>query len=164
VASTSTRIYSVTRGRHIDAPPAAVREQVVDLHRWRAWSPWEDLDPELRRRYGGPDAGVGAWYEWEGNRKAGAGRMEIVDADDTSVTIDLRYLKPFRATSTARFTFDPAPSGTDVTWTVNGPKTLVTRIVGIFTSMDAVIGPDFEKGLDRLKATAEADAAGTGPA
>jgi hypothetical protein len=52
---------TVRRERRIDAPPAAIRERIVDLHRWTSWSPWEDLDPDLQRTYGGPETGVGAW-------------------------------------------------------------------------------------------------------
>ncbi len=33
-----------------------------------------------------------------------------------------------------------------------GPKTFMTKVMGIFTSMDKMIGPDFEKGLSRLEA------------
>lgn len=36
-----------------------------------------------------------------------------------------------------------------------GPKTLATKVMGIFTSMDKLIGPDFERGLARLKGAAE---------
>ena len=32
----------------------------------------------------------------------------------------------------------------------------MTKVMGIFTSMDKMIGPDFEKGLARLKADVEA--------
>jgi len=37
--------------------------EIVDFHRWTAWSPWEDLDPDLQRSYSGPDAGTGSVYE-----------------------------------------------------------------------------------------------------
>ena len=36
-----------------------------------------------------------------------------------------------------------------------GPKTLMTRVMGLYKSMDKMIGPDFEKGLGQLKAIAE---------
>ena len=36
-----------------------------------------------------------------------------------------------------------------------GPKTLATKVMGLFTSMDKMIGPDFEKGLARLKDVVE---------
>ncbi len=71
--------FEVTRETTIPASRAAVYALLVDFHRWREWSPWEDIDPRLSRTYSGPDAGVGAIYEWVGNRKAGAGRMEITD-------------------------------------------------------------------------------------
>ena len=48
------------------------------LHQWTRWSPWEDVDPDLHRAYSGAEEGVGAVYAWSGNRKAGAGRMEII--------------------------------------------------------------------------------------
>jgi hypothetical protein len=36
-----------------------------------------------------------------------------------------------------------------------GPTTFVTKVMGIFKSMDKMIGPDFEKGLDQLREVAE---------
>ncbi|MBW3663359.1 MAG: SRPBCC family protein [Actinobacteria bacterium] len=147
--------YTVERSGHVEAPAEQVRERIVDFRRWTSWSPWEDLDPALSRNYGGADAGVGAWYEWQGNRKAGEGRMEIVDVTDSAITIDLQFLKPFKSRSTTRFELQPEEGGTTVTWTMTGPKTFMTKVMGIFTSMDKLIGPDFEKGLDRLKAEVE---------
>jgi hypothetical protein len=38
---------------------------------------------------------------------------------------------------------------------MTGRKTLMTKVMGIFKSMDGLLGPDFEKGLSRLKAVAE---------
>jgi hypothetical protein len=38
---------------------------------------------------------------------------------------------------------------------MTGQKTLMTKAMGIFKSMDTFLGPDFEKGLARLKAAAE---------
>jgi hypothetical protein len=148
--------YTVERTEHIDAPLDVVREGIVDLHRWEAWSPWEDLDPGLRRTYGGAASGVGAWYEWEGNRKAGTGRMEIIGAESSTVRIDLQFLRPFKSHSNTVFELQPDGDGTLVTWRLVGPKTVMTKVMGLFTSMDKMIGPDFEKGLARLKADAEA--------
>lgn len=150
-----TGTYRVERRQHIDAPPSAVRERIVDLRRWQAWSPWEDLDHDLQRTYGGPDHGVGAWYEWSGNRKAGRGRMEIIGADATTVRFDLQFLRPFRSHSNLTFQLRAEDDGTDVIWTLVGPTTRMTRVMGWFTSMDAMLGPDFEKGLLRLKADTE---------
>lgn len=152
---TTADTYVVERRRHVDAPRERVRERIVDFHRWTSWSPWEGIDPNLDRTYKGAPEGVGAVYEWDGNRKAGRGTMEITAADESTVTIDLRFLKPFKSHSTATFELEDEEGGTNVTWRMIGPKTLMTKVMGLFTSMDKMIGPDFDKGLDQLKADAE---------
>lgn len=155
--------YTVERSATMHAPPAGVFAEIVDFHRWPAWSPWEDLDPDLARSYSGPDAGTGAVYEWRGNRKAGEGRMEITGVqppgDATGeglVVIDLRFLKPFKSASTTTLTLRPEGDGTHVTWSLTGPRTLMLKVMGVFTSMDKLIGPDFEKGLGRLTRVVQA--------
>ncbi len=152
--------YTVERSATIDAPPARVYDQVADFHHWTAWSPWEGVDPELERTYSGAESGTGAVYGWSGNRKAGKGRMAIVDATEPSmVQIDLVFEKPWKARNDTVFTILPQGSGSYVTWSMTGRRTLVTRVMGAVKSMDALLGPDFEKGLARLKATAEQTAA-----
>jgi hypothetical protein len=117
----------------------------------------------MKRSYSGAGAGTGAVYEWSGNRKAGAGRMQITRADEASlVHVDLRFTKPFKSENDMLMTFSPEGadgSRTRVTWTLVGPKTLMTKVMGLFTSMDKMVGPDFEKGLRRL-----GDVAGRPPA
>jgi hypothetical protein len=136
---------------------AAVYALLVDFHRWREWSPWEGVDPELSRTYSGPDAGVGAVYEWSGNRKAGSGRMEITDAVEPSrVQIALQFLKPFKSSNTTTFELVERDGATQVTWRMVGPQTFMTRVMGIFSSMDKMVGKDFEKGLAQLRTAASA--------
>jgi hypothetical protein len=148
--------YTVVRSATIDAAPGRVYEQIADFRRWTSWSPWEDLDPDLERSYSGAESGTGAVYAWSGNRKAGQGRMVVVEATEPSrVRIDLTFEKPWKSRNDTRFTIEPAGSGSQVTWSMTGQKTLMTRVLGVFTSLDKMVGPDFEKGLARLKATVE---------
>src|SRR3954453_6095355 len=65
--------FEVTRQTTIAASPERLHELIDDFHRWREWSPWEDMDPDLAREYSGAGSGVGARYAWQGNRKAGKG-------------------------------------------------------------------------------------------
>lgn len=144
--------FTVERSTTIPAAPSAVYAVLVDFHQWEHWSPWEDLDPEMAKTFSGAESGVGAVYEWEGNRKAGAGRMEITKAEpDREVEIDLRFLKPFKSENTTTFRLEPEGEGTTVTWSMVGPNTFMTKVMGIFKSMDKMVGPDFEKGLARLE-------------
>ena len=72
--------FTVERSTTVAAPPSAVYPLLVDFRRWQEWSPWEGVDPAMRRTYSGAPSGRGAVYAWSGNRKAGQGRMEITDA------------------------------------------------------------------------------------
>jgi len=149
--------FVVEREQRIEGTAAAVYERIVDFRRWRSWSPWEEIDPNLWRGYEGAESGVGAVYEWAGNRKAGAGRMTINAVEpDESVTIALEFIKPFKSTSTTVFTLEPDGATVVVRWRMTGPKTFMTRFMGVFMSMDKMVGPDFEKGLTQLKDDVEA--------
>ena len=157
IAGMADDTYTVERSAGIAAPPERIYPAIADFRRWREWSPWEEVDPTLHREYSGAESGTGARYAWSGNRKAGKGSMEIVDAQEPSrVAIDLRFEKPFKARNETVLAIAPGgEGGSRVTWTMTGQKTLMTRVMGIFKSMDSLVGPDFEKGLARLKATAE---------
>ena len=147
--------YTVERSITVNAPTPRVHGLVDDFHNWVNWSPWEDLDPELQRTYTGPDRGVGAHYAWSGNRKAGAGSMEITRSTPEGIAIALEFLKPFKSTPTTEFSFAPDGDETVITWTMTGEQKGLMSVFGRVFSMDKMIGPDFEKGLARLKAVAE---------
>ena len=149
--------YTVQRSAAIDAPAGRIYAELVDFHRWPAWSPWEDLDPAMQRSYAGPAQGAGAVYAWSGNRKAGEGSMKITHVvEPHRLDIALLFEKPFRAHNEIRFELAPEGSGTLVTWTMTGRRTFATRVMGLVRSMDSMVGRDFEKGLARLKAVVEA--------
>lgn len=151
--------YTVERSLTIDAPAPRIYDQIADFHNWTRWSPWEDVDPAMERTYSGVESGTGAVYAWSGNRKAGRGRMTIVDTSRPGkVQIDLEFEKPWKARNDTVFLVEPEGSGSRVTWSMTGRKTFMTKVMGIFTSMDKLVGGDFEKGLARLKGIAEQQA------
>ncbi len=150
--------YTVERSIEIAAPPDRVYQHLIDFRKWATWSPWEELDPDMDKTFGGADSGVGAFYSWSGNRKVGQGRMEIVGTEEPSnVDIDLEFIKPFKANNKTAFSLAPTDGGTTVTWTMTGPVTFLLRVIGLFRSMDKMVGPDFEKGLAQLKAVVESE-------
>jgi hypothetical protein len=146
--------FEMSRFTTIEAPPERVHALLDDFHEWRQWSPWEDVDPDLERTYTGPDRGVGAHYAWSGNNKAGQGTMEITESTPSTVAVDLRFLKPFKAENVTRFDLAPAGDGTRVTWTMTGHRGAVMGLMGKLF-FDQAIGKDFDRGLARLKAAAE---------
>lgn len=155
-AATRPNVFRVERRAHIAATPDVVFSLLDDFHRWMLWSPWEKLDPALKRTYSGAPSGVGAKYEWRGNRKAGHGRMEIVEATRSSrVVVDLQFLEPWKARNTVEFTLTPHGNGTEIVWAMSGPSPFMLKLMGIFMPMDKMVGKDFEAGLASMKAAAE---------
>jgi len=146
--------FEHSRSIVVAAPAAKVRLLVVDFHAWTKWSPWEELDADLKRTYSGAAEGVGARYAWAG-KKAGEGSMVITNATDDRVDVDLDFLKPFKANNKVVFRFESEGDSTRVTWTMSGTRNVLLAIMGKLF-LDGMIGKDFEKGLARLKAAAEA--------
>ncbi len=155
MAAMKPATFRLERSITIKAPPEKIFPFVNDFRQWRAWSPWENIDTDLTRNYGGADAGIGATYTWEG-KKAGTGRMEITEARTPSrILIKLDFLKPFEAHNTADFSFTSQADGTRVDWAMYGPNLFIGKVMSIFMNMDKMVGKDFEKGLAALKAAAE---------
>jgi uncharacterized protein YndB with AHSA1/START domain len=148
--------FEVVRSTRIAAAPERVHDLIDDFHAWRAWSPWEDVDPDLQRDYSGARSGAGARYAWEGNRKAGKGSMEIVSSVPERIDVRLVFEKPWKATNQVAFELTPSGgASTDVTWRMTGTTKGVTALVSKLIPMDRLVGKDFEKGLARMKAAAE---------
>jgi len=149
--------FKIVRSASIAAPPEKVFAAVNDFHKWQAWSPWIELDPKAKATFDGPAAGPGAKFAWAGNDKIGEGRMEIKDAlPGERVLIKLDFVKPMQGTSDTEFTFKPTGGGTIVTWTMTGEDGFVGKAARFFMNIDKLVGGDFERGLVKLKAVAEA--------
>jgi uncharacterized protein YndB with AHSA1/START domain len=156
LASRKPDTLRVQRAASIKAPPEKIYPLISDFHQWRAWSPYEDRDPNLQRSYSGAASGRGAVYEWNGNKNVGSGRMEILDAPPAQkVVIKLDFLKPFEAHNTAEFTLLPQGDTTTVTWLMHGPAPFMSKVMQVFMNMDNMIGKDFAAGLANLKRVTE---------
>jgi Polyketide cyclase / dehydrase and lipid transport len=148
--------FRLERSAFVNAAPEKIYSQVANFHNWQAWSPWEGLDPDLKRTYAGADEGLGAIYSWEGNKKVGAGRMELTEANPkTGVSLKLDFFRPFKANNLTDISFTPEGSGTRVNWAMYGPQPFAGRLMTTFVSMDKMVGGDFERGLAKLKAVSE---------
>lgn len=155
-AATRPDAFRVERSVNIKAPPEKIYPYFDDFNHWAAWSPWEKLDPAMKRTFSGAPRGKGSVYAWEGNSKVGAGRMEILESSPSSkLLIKLDFIKPFEGHNTAEYTLTPSGDTTQVTWAMYGPAPYISKLMGVFVSMDKMIGKDFEAGLANLKAAAE---------
>ena len=159
VVATRPATFEVKRSLLINAPPQVAFAQVNDFRAWGGWSPWEKMEPEMKRTWGQSTAGVGATYAWVGD-KVGAGNMKITDAKPNEhLGIDLEFTAPFAAKNRAEFDFVKTGEGTTVTWGMSGTNSFMGKAMSLFKDMDQMVGPDFDKGLADMKTLAEAEGA-----
>ncbi len=147
--------FHVERTATVGAPPAVVHSILDDFHNWSEWSPWDKLDPNLKREFSGPESGVGAGYAWVGNDDVGQGSMRITQSEPPNlVRLDLDFVTPFEAHNQVSFSLAPAAEGTRVTWAMDGDNDFVAKAFGLVMDVDDMVGKDFEAGLASLGALA----------
>ena len=157
---TAMRPLTRSAGELTVSPRSAVVFGFInDLRRFQDWSPWAKLDPQCKVVFTGPPAGVGTAFAWEGNRKAGAGSMTcLASRPAEGLEFRLEFLRPMKATHTARFALQPEGGGTLVIWSMDGKNNFMGKAFGLVVDCDKMVGKDFEKGLASLKTLAEAAA------
>lgn len=176
-ASTQPNEFRIERSTLIQSPPETIYANLSNFQNWPKWSPWEKLDPEMQRELSGPESGIGAIYAWNGNKKVGKGRMEIIESHaPQTLRIQLDFFEPFPANNMAEFTLQPnaqettiqgttiqgtaiqrtVTQQTTIHWAMTGKNTFIGKVMCIFMNMDKFVGKDFEAGLKNLKQLCEA--------
>jgi uncharacterized protein YndB with AHSA1/START domain len=156
LAAVKPATFRVERSVVITAAPDKIFPLIADFHQWARWSPFDKMDPTMKREYGGAAQGIGARYSWEGKHMAGVGQMEILEAEAPSrILVKLSFSKPMKAQNTVEFTLAPLGDGTRVSWAMYGPNSYVANIFHVFMDMDKMVGKSFDDGLAGLKEIAE---------
>lgn len=162
VVATRPSAYRVERRLEVAAPPSLVFGVLNDLHRFAGvlvlfGSPWAEIDPGMQQTFEGPASGVGQSYAWNSTKEAGAGTMRIEQSvPDQKVVTKLEFVKPMKSTAVNTLTVAGTPSGSVVSWSMEGRHNFIGKAFGLFMNMDQMLGSDLDKGLARLKTAAEA--------
>ncbi|MBL8218499.1 MAG: SRPBCC family protein [Bryobacterales bacterium] len=148
--------FEVVRKGRVPGSPEKVFGMVNDFRQWNAWSPWEKLDPAMKRTFSGAASGAGASYGWVGNSDVGEGRMTIEESrPHEHIRIKLEFIKPFAATNVTEFRFTAVGNEVEVEWRMSGENNFISKAFClVMGGMDKMIGPDFEKGLAQMRAAA----------
>ena len=160
VAATRPSAYHVERKLEVAAPADLVFGVLNDLHQFAGvfvlfGSPLEKQDPDMQKTFEGPAAGVGQSYAWSG-KEAGKGKMTIEESvPGQMVGIKLEFVKPMASTATCALTLAGTPTGSFVTWSMDGNHNFIGKAFGMLMDMDNMLGTDIEKGLAQLKTVAE---------
>ncbi len=144
----------------MNASPEIAFEQVNNLKNWEKWSPWHHIDTAMQLSYEGPAAGANAKYSWKSkNPQVGEGSLTIVSTiPNDSIHCKMEFKGMGSSYSSYKFT--KVDNGTKVTWAMDGDGEgmpwywkVPSKYMCFF--MDKMVGPDFEKGLNSMKAVAE---------
>lgn len=156
IASRKPNVFRIERRIRLAASPTTIFPYLDSLEAWQSWSPWARKDPNMRTTYGPARAGLGASMGWEGNGQVGKGQMRIIESrPPEQVVYQLEFEKPFRASNRARFVLTPMESGTELVWSMEGPATLINKVMDQLMNMDRMVGRDFEAGLTNLRGLVE---------
>lgn len=153
--------YGVSREIVIEAPPQKIFPLVSSARACDEWMPWKQNDPGAVMNYSGPETGVGSKSTWDSKGEMGTGSAEVIESiPDRKVATRITFTKPMEMWQISEITLTPASAGamasTAVRWSVSGENSFIGRLMCIFVNMEKVVGPMFEKGLNNLKAKAEA--------
>ncbi len=137
------------------APPSAVYPHLDSPEGWQAWTPW----PESGVTRTGPPRGTGASLAWD-DPELGAGAFTIVSATEPE-RVEYAVLVDEGAMRTdGSLDLRPEGTGVRVTWREQGDLGW-NPLMGYWAlSLSRAQGEELAKGLERLKALAEAPPAG----
>jgi len=149
--------FEVTRERTINAPAAVIYNNLIDFKNWETWSPWKEKDPDSKITYPEQTKGVGGSFSWED--KDGIGSMKTLSTTP-NISIEQEMQFDDYQPSKVNWTFAPSTDeGTKVTWQIKGDKLpFIFKAFAAFSGgFDNMIGPDFERGLEKLDSVIIAD-------
>ncbi|MDB5049128.1 MAG: hypothetical protein JWO30_2199 [Fibrobacteres bacterium] len=149
------RQSAVTRSLVINAPAEVIFDQVNDLKKNEAWSPWKD--PTMVITYGAVTEGQGATSSWT-SKDMGKGTMTIEEtAPSSAIKIGLDFGAMGKAK--ALWSFVPEGDGVKVTEIMASDAGMNPAKRWMSLMSDKMVGPYFEKGLAALKTVSETRAA-----
>lgn len=157
--------YVATRDGHfryersgvINAPAEKIFPYLSQFKLGSEWSPYEKIDPDMKKTFTGTDGQVGAVMEFEGNSDAGAGKLEMLKiVPNQAVDIKLTMLKPFHAENLVEYRLSQEAGGTRFTWGMSGDGGFMGKLLNVLIDCEKMIADQFSEGINNLKTLIEA--------
>jgi uncharacterized protein YndB with AHSA1/START domain len=155
--STRSGKFNYERSGLINAPAEKIFPYISNLKMGELWSPYEKIDPTMKKTFTGEDGHVGSKMEFEGNSDAGSGNLEILGVvPNDSVEIKLIMTKPMHAENLIHYKLTPEGAGTRFTWAMEGDGGFMTKLMTLLIDCEKMIGGQFEQGINNLRQVVEA--------
>lgn len=127
--------YKVQETTTIAAHPQLVFNKVNDLNSWESWSPWKKLKPTDIFNTAEKASGEGASVSWDGTEEGYIKTIKVIpNSEIEQVLVQNTFMGDH--TSEVLWNFNPTPSGTEVTWTIQGEHSLSDKIYLTLRNID----------------------------
>jgi len=139
----------------INAPIDSIWVNVSSLSALDQWSPWNDHDPNMKKKLTGLDGAVGATQSWESDI-VGSGSQTIVTVNKPNLfETDIKFYKPQKSHGKTYVHLTAQRSGIKTTWGMTGSMPYPLNILIVFMNMEKTMGKDWDNGLSKLKKMSE---------
>lgn len=140
----------------IQAPAEKIFPYLSDLKLGGQWSPYERMDPNMKKEFQGPSNQVGGKMIFDGNKDAGSGSLEILQiVPNEYVQLKLIMTKPFHAENIIQYRLIPQADVTTFTWSMSGDGGFMGKLINIFIDCEKMIQGQFRQGIANLKTVVE---------
>ncbi|ASD62281.1 SRPBCC family protein [Bdellovibrio bacteriovorus] len=140
----------------IAAPPEKIFPYISDLKLGGEWSPFEKVDPNMKKEFIGEPNQVGSKMTFAGNKDAGAGSIEIIRIiPNELVQLRLLMTEPLAADNIVEYRLTPEGQGTRFSWSMSGNGGYVGKLVTFFIDCEKMVTDQFRQGFENLKAIVE---------
>jgi hypothetical protein len=148
--------FTFERSGLIHAKPEKIFPYLNSFKLGSEWTPYERIDPQMKKTYSTVDSGVGASLDFSGNQNIGEGRIEIVKSEPLSlVELKLEMKRPMAGTNFIQYKLTPETDGTRFSWSMNGEANFLSKLMGILLNCEKMMGEQFDQGIQNLKTIVE---------
>ncbi len=142
----------VERHVYLEQSKPTLKSKLLDFTYFHNnWSPWTEKDTTMSAQYQGNQGQIGYTYNWSGNKDVGSGRIIITGISEDTIYQKLSYDN--KGDVKSYFILRDSAQGCVVSWGMVFPIPFLGRTPMMFVDIDKRIGKDYERGLERLKAT-----------
>jgi len=145
----------------IAAPMDVVWDNISTFEKRDGWSPWYDIDPDMKVTFDGETGTVGASTSWSGNKEVGSGKQtfDVIDAEAHSIDIKVEH---DWGEGMANMKIEDMNDGTvKVHYTYNEKYSIPGNLFGAIMGAEDMMSGIFSTALGKLKTVAEDQAAQT---
>ena len=154
--STRKSEFRYVRSGLIHAPAEKIFPYLSSFEKGGEWNPYDRRDPNTKRTFKGTEGAVGSIMEFDGNRDAGAGSLEVMKVvPNQRVEIKLIMTRPIPAENLIVYALTPEGDQTRFSWEMSGDGGFVGKLIGVFMDCEKMLTADFDAGIQNLKSRVE---------